>query len=109
MASDGPFVAALDHRLDEELRSEGIAREVVNRVQRVRKDAGYEFTTRIELFLRGDATVVDAVEKHRDYVARETLARRLETGGLSEPLDLVQDVDIDGMQAAIGVRRHQAA
>ncbi len=109
VASDGPFVAALDHTLDEDLRSEGIAREVVNRVQRVRKDAGYEFTTRIELFLRGDAAVVNAVEKHRDYVARETLARRLETGGLGEPLDLVQDVDIDGMQAAIGVRRHQAA
>ncbi len=109
VASDGPFVAALDHSLDDALRSEGIAREVVNRAQRIRRDAGYEFTTRIDLFVRGDTAVVDAVERHRDYIARETLARSLETGQLGDPLDLVQDVDIDGMQAAIGVRRHRAA
>src|SRR5690606_29261791 len=47
--SAGPFVVALDPHLTGDLLAEGIAREVVNRVQRLRKDAGYDYTTRIAL------------------------------------------------------------
>ena len=54
VGSDGPFVAALDPRLSPELRGEGLAREVVNRVQRLRKEAGYAYTDRIALWVSGD-------------------------------------------------------
>ena len=67
VASDGPYVAALDPRLDEALRQEGLAREVVNRVQRLRKEAGYVYTDRIGLWISGDAPVLDAVRGHAAF------------------------------------------
>ncbi len=58
VGSDGPFVAALDPRLSPELRGEGLAREVINRVQRLRKEAGYGYTDRIGLWVSGDDLVL---------------------------------------------------
>jgi isoleucyl-tRNA synthetase len=104
--SDGPYVVALDPHLTSDLVQEGLAREVVNRVQGLRKDAGYEFTTRIELGIAGDADVVAACEAYQDFIAGETLARKLVFGQLPEP-DLQRDVDIDGRAVTLAVRRHE--
>jgi len=103
--SDGAYVVALDPRLTPDLEQEGLAREVVNRVQRLRKDAGYEYTTRIELGLSGDADVVRAGEAYQDFIAGETLAKRITFEGLAEP-DLAKDVEIDGRTVTLAVRRH---
>jgi isoleucyl-tRNA synthetase len=70
---------ALD--LDDELRREGLAREVVHAVQNVRRDAGLEVTDRIELRLGGDPELLDAARTHHDYVAGETLATSLSYDG----------------------------
>ena len=94
--SDGPFVAALDPQLDEALRREGLAREVVNRIQRLRKEAGYVYTDRIALWIDGDAAVLEAVRAHASFIRGETLARRLELGARAPAPDLEQQVDIDG-------------
>ena len=75
--SAGSWVAALDPVLTDELRMEGLAREVVNRVQRLRKEAGYEYTTRIALWLDGAGAVLDAVRAHGAVIRGETLARVL--------------------------------
>ncbi|HZH40365.1 MAG TPA: isoleucine--tRNA ligase [Gemmatimonadales bacterium] len=104
--SDGPFVVALDPHLTPDLEQEGIAREVVNRVQRLRKDAGYEYTTRIELGIAGDPVVVAACEAYQDFIAGETLARKLVLGQLQE-VDVQRDVDIDGRAVTLAVRRHE--
>jgi len=104
--SDGPFVVALDPHLTSDLEQEGLAREAVNRVQRLRKDAGYEYTTRIELGIAGDAAVVAACEAYQDFIAGETLARKLVFGQLPEP-DVQRDVDIDGRAVTLAVRRHE--
>ncbi|HXE57172.1 MAG TPA: isoleucine--tRNA ligase [Gemmatimonadales bacterium] len=104
--SDGPFVAALDPRLTPELRREGLAREVVNRVQRLRKEAGYDYTTRIELAIQGDPDVIEAVDAHAAFIQGETLARRLTAGGRLTQADVEQDLDLDGQRVTIGVRRH---
>jgi isoleucyl-tRNA synthetase len=104
--SDGPFVAALDPALTEALRSEGLARELVNRVQRARKDAGYEFTTRIELWLDGAAEVLTAARVHAEAIGAETLARRVHVGARASGADLEQRLEIDGWEAVVGVRRH---
>ncbi|HWZ28437.1 MAG TPA: isoleucine--tRNA ligase [Gemmatimonadales bacterium] len=105
--SDGPYVVALDPHLTPDLEQEGVAREVVNRVQRLRKDAGYEYTTRIELGIAGDAEVVRACEAFQDFIAGETLARKTVFGPLPEP-DLSKDVEIDGRTVTLAVRRHDA-
>ena len=106
VASDGPYVAALDPRLDDGLRGEGIAREVVNRVQRLRKDAGYVYTDRIGLWISGDGPVLEAVRGHAQFIQGETLARRLELGIRAPAPDLEQEVDIDGHGVVMGVQRY---
>jgi isoleucyl-tRNA synthetase len=106
VASDGPYVAALDPRLDEELRQEGLAREVVNRVQRLRKEAGYVYTDRIALWISGGDPVLDAVRAHGTFIRGETLARRLEVGARAPAPDLEQRLDIDGQAVVVGVARY---
>ncbi|HYC31703.1 MAG TPA: class I tRNA ligase family protein, partial [Gemmatimonadales bacterium] len=108
VASDGPYVVALDPHLTDALRREGYAREMVNRVQRLRKEAGYVFTDRIGLWVAGDKAeaVLDAVRGHADYIRAETLARRLEVGVRAPMPDLEQEVDIDGHGVVVGVQRH---
>lgn len=107
VASDGPFVAALDPDLDTELKREGLAREVVNRVQRIRKEAGYLYSDRISLWLDGDQPLLDAARAHADFIRGETLARRFEVGARAPKSDLEQQVDIDGQGVVVGVQRHQ--
>jgi isoleucyl-tRNA synthetase len=104
--SDGPYVAALDPELTPELRHEGLAREVVNRVQRIRKEAGYVYTDRIVLWISGDAAVLDAVRAHEAFVGGETLARRLVVGDRAPAHDVEQQVEIDGLAVVMGVQRH---
>jgi isoleucyl-tRNA synthetase len=107
VASDGPFVAALDPLLDGDLRREGLAREVVNRVQRIRKEAGYSYSDRISLWLDGDSPVLEAARAHAKFIQGETLARRFEVGARAPLADLEQQVDIDGHGVVVGVQRHQ--
>ncbi|MDH3199083.1 MAG: class I tRNA ligase family protein [Candidatus Krumholzibacteria bacterium] len=104
--SDGPYVVALDPTLTEELVEEGLAREVVNRVQRLRKEAGYEYRTRIELGVTGDAAVVEAARRHRAFVEEETLTRRTTLGEALDGADVTQDVDIEGRRVTLTLRRH---
>ncbi len=104
--SDGPFVVALDPRLTPALRQEGLAREVVNRVQRLRKEAGYEYITRITLSVSGDGEVLASAGAFEDFIAGETLARRVELGAeLGDP-DVREEAEIDGRRVVIAVRRH---
>jgi isoleucyl-tRNA synthetase len=105
--SSGAFVVALDPRLDEPLRREGLAREIVNRVQRIRKDAGYAYVDRIELWIDGDTPVLDAARAHAEFIRGETLARGLEVGARAPAFDLEQQVDLDGHGAVVGVQRYQ--
>ena len=105
--SSGPFVAALDPDLSDVLKQEGVAREVVHRIQRLRKQAGYDYTTRIALSLDGAENVLSAVDAHREFVSGETLARRLDLGQLAEDPDLQEEVGIDGAMVTVGLRRYE--
>jgi isoleucyl-tRNA synthetase len=104
--SEGPFVVALDPALDDDLRSEGLARELVNRVQRMRKDAGFEYSDRIALWIDGAEPVREAARAHAARLREETLARELAVGERSPAADLEQRHDLDGHEAIVGVRRH---
>jgi isoleucyl-tRNA synthetase len=104
--ADGPYVAAVDPRLSDDLIQEGLARELVNRVQRLRKEAGYEYTTRIELSVAGAADVVAAASAFQGFVAGETLARKVLLGQVLDDADLTREVDIEARRVTIALRRH---
>ncbi len=89
------FTAALDPTLDDELRAEGRARELVNRIQRLRKDAGLEITDRIHLAVGGPAEIRDALEEHREFIAGETLAVRVEVVGEGAGFETSHSAELD--------------
>ena len=101
----GPFVVALDPVITPGLARDGLAREVVSRVQRLRKDAGYEYTTRIALTVSGSDAVLDAIRIHAEFVQAETLAETLLIGQLLDPCDARDDARIDDHQVTLSVRR----
>ena len=96
---------ALDPELDAELRAEGIARELVNRIQRLRRDAGLEITDRIELVTAGPNSIQEAARAYEDFISRETLAVRVEIRDTvaEGDRDHVRSVDVDGLEAWIGL------
>ncbi|MEP6589740.1 MAG: isoleucine--tRNA ligase [Gemmatimonadota bacterium] len=105
VASAGPYVVALDPTVTPDLAREGLARELVSRIQRLRKEAGFEVTTRIELSVSGDAAVQDAAEAHRAYIAGETLAKQFMVGTSLVQADRMDTVVIDGFSAVLAVRQ----
>lgn len=81
--SEGSFTVALDTEITSELKEEGIAREFVNRVQNMRKDAGFEVTDKIRINYSGDMELKTAVGNFQSYIQGETLAEELTTGELN--------------------------
>jgi isoleucyl-tRNA synthetase len=104
-SGDG-FTVAIDPVIDEALRLEGVARELVNRIQRLRRDSGLEVSDRIRLWIDGDPDARAAAERHRDYIAGETLALGLEPGSPPEtPGVETRTVELDGVGARIALHR----
>jgi len=98
--AESGHAVALQLELDDELRREGLAREIVHAVQNARKAAGLEITDRIELSLAGDAELLEAAREHQAYLAGEVLATSVAyDGGGGEP------ATIDGRELSIGVAR----
>ncbi len=108
VASDGPYVAALDPTISPALAVEGLARELVSHVQRLRREAGYDVSDRIELGLEGPAAVHEAARAHGGFIQTETLARQLAVGTGIADADLRQSVDVDGHEVTFSLRRHGA-
>ncbi len=108
VASDGPFVAALDPTLDAELRREGLARELVHHIQRLRKEAGYAVSDRVVIGIQGPELVRQAAEAHHGFITTETLARQLVVGEGLARADLQQQVEVEGHSVTFGMRRHGA-
>jgi isoleucyl-tRNA synthetase len=104
------YAVALRLELDEELRREGVAREVVHAVQNARKGAGLQVEDRIELALSGEGALLEAVRDHADYVAGETLAARLELDGTGVIEGAhTATARIEGSELAIALKRAPAA
>ena len=73
VANEGALTVALDVTITEDLREEGIARELVNRIQNLRKDSGFEVTDRISVKLQKNEQITQAVHKNLEYIKAETL------------------------------------
>jgi isoleucyl-tRNA synthetase len=100
------FVTAIDPTVTEELRLEGMARELISRVQRMRKEAGLAVSDRIRLEISGDTEVAAAVSQYGTWIASEVLATELlhEPGSLQDSL-LAQVVDLEGVAARVALTR----
>jgi isoleucyl-tRNA synthetase len=77
VAQGAGMTVALDITLSPELKKEGIARELVNRIQNHRKESGLEVTDRIEIFLKKEVELEAAVSENKEYILSETLANQL--------------------------------
>jgi isoleucyl-tRNA synthetase len=106
---EGAHAVALDLAIDDELREEGYAREIVHAVQGARKAAGLEVEDRIELALDGDQALVAAASNHGDYLTGETLATGFQLGGgASLPAterDYSEEVKVEGLSLTISLRK----
>ncbi len=98
--AEAGHAVALQLELDDELRREGLAREIVHAVQNARKDAGLEITDRIELELGGDDELLAAAREHEPYLAGEVLATSVGYDAADGA-----EAKIDGRELRIGVSR----
>ena len=84
VANEGKITVALDITIDEKLRDEGIAREIVSKVQNLRKSNGFEVTDRINLTFNGNDEIKNAITKNIEYVKSETLSCNIQFNVLAE-------------------------
>ncbi len=100
-AASGSHVLVLDTRVTDDLRREGYAREVVNRIQRRRKDLDLPFDARIRVRYRAEPELAKAIAEQHGYIAAQTLAVALEPG---EPAEgSVQQTDVEGSPFAFSI------
>ena len=102
VANGNGLTVALDIQLDDDLINEGIAREMVNRIQNLRKDAGFEVTDKIVLYLKEDVALVKVFEKHQAYIQQETLAKEIV---LKKNLVDGENVEFDQIKTIINLEK----
>jgi isoleucyl-tRNA synthetase len=105
--ADGGYAVALDATLDAALKREGTARELVNRIQRLRKEAGLRVEDRIRLGIFGPPAWTDAAREHEETIAAETLAVEVELGREAPEgrYRFGQEVQVDGASGRIALER----
>ncbi len=104
VASEGKLTVALDITITDELRREGVARELVNRIQNIRKDSGFEVTDKIRVEIEATELTTPAVESFAQYIAQQTLA--VDVKAVAAPAgDFVIDSDIDEAPLKIAVTK----
>ena len=103
---DHGVTVVLDTNLTEDLINEGYAREVISKVQTMRRDADFDVTDRIDIVFSSTDRLASAVETGRDMITKATLALSLERGEADESFT-TSEWDINGEKAVIGVRVHQ--
>ena len=102
VANEGALTVALDVEVTDELRREGVAREIVKKVQAIRKDSGFEITDRISVVLSSSEVSDAAVEQFREYICNQVLADSLEVNAaLSEG----EGIELDGCTIKVTVKR----
>ena len=104
VASEGKLTVALDITITDELRREGVARELVNRIQNIRKESGFEVTDKIRVEIEANELTTAAVESFAEYIASQTLALDVKTS--AQPVgEFVVDSDLDEEALKIAVTK----
>nr|WP_256204960.1 DUF5915 domain-containing protein [Aeropyrum camini] len=102
-------LVAVDTRLTREEVLEGVARDIVRRIQAMRKEAGYNVEDYVEVWIEGSGDVEEAVNALKDYIKRETRAVRLELGTPPSGVEVLREWELDGDRVVIGLRRAAAS
>ena len=102
VANQGAVTVALDVTISETLKEEGIARELVNRIQNLRKDSGFELTDRIEVYLQVEDGIENAIKQNKEYIKLETLTDKLH---LVSRLDKGIEVSFDAINTKLYVQK----
>lgn len=102
VANEGNLTVALDITVTPALRQEGIAREIVNRVQNIRKSRNYDITDTIALTFAPSEQTDDAIAAFGDYIARQVLASSLKVAPVAES-ETVETLDLDDMNIAVDI------
>ena len=103
VASQGPLTVALDVTINDDLRKEGIARELVNRIQNIRKESGYEVTDKIDIKILKDGLVENAVESNLSYIKAETLTAEL---NFEDKLENGTAIAFDEVSTKLFIEKH---
>ena len=99
VANEGSLTIALDVTVTPELRREGIARDIVNRIQNIRKARNYDITDRIRLVFAPGADTDDAIRDFADYISRQVLATSLEIVPLADSAEGIEELSMDDVTA----------
>ena len=101
VANDGALTVALDLEITEELKNEGMAREIVKRIQAYRKSSGFEITDHIHVVLSHDDNLQKAIEAYHDYICSQVLADKLEFG---EP-ESGEELDFEDFKISVDITK----
>ena len=102
VANANGVTVALDITITEELKKEGISRELVNRIQNIRKDSGYEVTDKIKVYLLDNETVKEAVLNNLEYIKSETLTETLEFKAV---LENGTEIEFDDIKTKLEIKK----
>ena len=102
VAHEGNITVALDITIDKDLIDEGISRELISRIQNIRKASGFEVTDRIKIVILYDERIARAVDKNIDYMKSETLANSID---LKKDLENGTEVDFDKIKTKIFITK----
>ena len=103
VANEGNVTVALDVTVSDALRNEGLARELINRIQNIRKESDFAITDRVKVVLSDVPEVNDCLVEYKDYIASQVLADSIETA--AEVPAPVKELDIDGLRILANVVR----
>ncbi len=103
VANEGTLTVALDVMLTDDLKKEGIARELINRIQNLRKDSGFEVTDRIDVTLQKDVNIENAVNHNIEYIKTETLTEELE---IIDQVDNGIEIAFDDVNTKLFIQKH---
>ncbi|WP_336067790.1 isoleucine--tRNA ligase [Mesoflavibacter sp. CH_XMU1404-2] len=103
VANEGKITVALDVTITEPLREEGIARELVNRIQNLRKDSGFEVTDRITVQIQNDQNIEQAINNNLDYIKTETLTDNLE---IINQIDNGIEIAFDDVNTKLSIQKN---
>ncbi|MDE5608509.1 MAG: isoleucine--tRNA ligase [Muribaculaceae bacterium] len=102
VANEGSVTVALDITVTPELRAEGVARELINRIQNIRKGRDYNITDRVNVIIEDTPLTADAIRLHSDYIATQVLAKSLTSASLDNVAeDEILDIDGDTVKVSV--------
>jgi isoleucyl-tRNA synthetase len=102
VAHEGSLTVALDIVIDKNLKDEGISREFVSKIQTMRKNSGFEVTDRINVYIKHDSNIVDAIDNNVNYIKSETLAEDLK---IVKDLNDGDEISFDDVKTKISINK----